>query len=183
MLPRVFREPVGGTSSTLAAGHVRRSSLRTIIASMAAFLSVLPVTSHAQGSRALLEEAAAALGASGLTTLEFASTGTMYDTGQSAVAGQRGPQFTLKSYARSINHETGSIRTEFERARAEARGGGSPAPRQIHLASGDYAWNVVGDADASARGPRRAPVPALEQPIHGRMVPMAELNRAIGRAP
>jgi glyoxylase-like metal-dependent hydrolase (beta-lactamase superfamily II) len=119
--------------------------MRMIIASMVTLLFVAPLTSHAQGARAVLEEAAKALGASGLTTLEFVSTGTMFDTGQGAVAGQRGPQFTLKSYTRSMNYETGSLRTDFERARVEARGGGAPAPRQIQMVSGDYAWNVVGE--------------------------------------
>ena len=119
--------------------------MRTIIASMVALLFVAPLTSHAQGTRAVLEDVSRALGASSLTTLEFVSSGTMYDTGQGAVPGQRGPQFTLKSYAQSINYETGSLRTEFERTRAEIRGGGAPAPRQIHVVSGDYAWNVVGE--------------------------------------
>lgn len=119
--------------------------MRMIIASMVALSFVAPVTSHAQGARAVLEDAARALGASSLTTLEFVSTGTMFDTGQSAVAGQRGPQFTLKNHTRAINYETGSLRTDFERARAEPRGGGAPAPRQTHVVSGDYAWNVVGE--------------------------------------
>src|SRR5262245_11038920 len=124
--------------------------MRMMIAMMAAFLLVAPSMSHVQGSRAGLEDAAKALGASSLTTLEYVGTGTMFDTGQSAVPGQRGPQFTLKSFVRSISYETGSVQTDFERTRAEARGGGAPAPRQIHLASGDVAWNVVGDV-VSAR--------------------------------
>ena len=102
--------------------------MRTIIASMVALLFVAPLTSHAQGTRAVLEDVSRALGASSLTTLEFVSSGTMYDTGQGAVPGQRGPQFTLKSYAQSINYETGSLRTEFERTRAEIRAG-APPPR------------------------------------------------------
>src|SRR5215470_16109748 len=124
---------------------MRRTSMRTIIASMAALLFALPLVSHAQATRAALDEAASALGASNLTSLEFVATGAMFDTGQSAVPGQRGPQFTLKSYARSINYETASAQTDFERARAEVRGGGAPAPRQIQVVSGDQAWNVVGE--------------------------------------
>src|SRR5881628_1302638 len=129
---------------------MRRSSMRTIIASMAALLFVLPLVSHAQNPRAVLEDAASALGVSNLTSLEFAGTGAMFDTGQSAVPGQRGPQFALKSYARSINFETASAQTDFERSRAEVRGGGAPAPRQIQVVSGDLAWNVVGDVIAPA---------------------------------
>ena len=123
--------------------------MRTIIASMAALLFSLPLMSHAQATRAVLEDAASALGASSLTSLEYAATGAMFDTGQSAIPGQRGPQFTLKSYVRSINYETASLQTDFERARAEARGGGAPAPRQLQLVSGDLAWNVVGDVTSS----------------------------------
>ena len=124
--------------------------MRMIIASMAALLFALPLISYAQAPRAALEDAASALGASNLTSLEFAGTGAMFDTGQSAVPGQRGPQFTLKSYVRSINYETASAQTDFERTRAEARGGGAPAPRQIQVVSGDLAWNVVGDVIAPA---------------------------------
>jgi len=124
--------------------------MRTIIASMAALLFTFPLMSHAQAPRAALEEAASALGASNLTSLEFVATGAMFDTGQSAVPGQRGPQFALKSYARSINFETASAQTDFERSRAEVRGGGAPAPRQIQVVSADLAWNVVGDVIAPA---------------------------------
>jgi glyoxylase-like metal-dependent hydrolase (beta-lactamase superfamily II) len=121
----------------------------TIIASMVALLLVAPLMSHAQDTRAVLEDAAKALGASSLTSLEYIGTGTMFDTGQAALPGQRGPQFTVKSYARSINYETASLRTDFERTRAEARGGGAPAPRQLQLVSGDHAWNVVGEVASS----------------------------------
>src|SRR5256885_1011835 len=124
--------------------------MRTIIVSLVALLLVVPVTGYAQDARATLERTAAAMGASGLTTLEYTAAGTMFDVGQSAVPGQRGPQFTIKSYTRAINYETTSVRTDLERARAEARGGGSPAPRQIWMVSGDYAWNVVGDTAAPA---------------------------------
>jgi hypothetical protein len=125
--------------------------MQTIVASLVALLLlVVPVTGYAQDARATLERAAAAMGASGLTTLEYTATGTMFDVGQSAVPGQRGPQFTLRSYTRSISYETTSVRTDLERARAEARGGGAPAPRQIWMVSGDHAWNVVGDTAAPA---------------------------------
>ena len=117
--------------------------MRTIIAAIAALLFAFPLVSHAQP--AALQDAANALGAGSLTSLEVAGTGVMFDTGQSAVPGQRGPQFTLKSYVRSINFETASSQLDFERTRAEARGGGAPAPRQIQVVSGDLSWNVVGD--------------------------------------
>src|SRR3989442_1283359 len=129
---------------------MRRASMRMIITSMAALLFAAPLMSHAQTTRAVLEDAASALGASNLTSLEFVATSAMFDTGQSAVPGQRGPQFALKSYARSINYETASAQTDFERSRAEVRGGGAPAPRQIQVVSGDLAWNVVGDVIAPA---------------------------------
>src|SRR5437773_4557184 len=140
--------------------------MRTIIVSMVALLLVVPVTGYAQDTRATLERAAAAMGASGLTTLEYTAAGTMFDVGQSAVPGQRGPQFTIKSYTRSVNYETTSVRTDLERARAEARGGGSPAPRQIWMVSGDHAWNVVGDTAARPCASRSgaAPVRAVDHP-------------------
>ena len=116
------------------------------ILTLIAAMILLPFTSFAQDGRATLERAAAALGGATLTSIEYTATGNMFDVGQSAVPGQRGPQFILKNYVRSINYETGSLRTDLERARAEARGGGAPAPRQIGVVSGDLAWNVVGDA-------------------------------------
>src|SRR5437867_3013546 len=116
------------------------------ILTLIAAMILLPFTSFAQDGRATLERAAAALGGATLTSIEYTATGNMFDVGQSAVPGQRGPQFILKSHVWRINYETGSLRTDLERARAEARGGGAPAPRQIGVVSGDLAWNVVGDA-------------------------------------
>src|SRR5438093_11030893 len=124
--------------------------MRTIIVSMVALLLVVPVTGYAQDTRATLERAAAAMGASGLTTLEYTAAGTMFDVGQSAVPGQRGPQFAIKSYTRSINYETTSVRTDLERARTDTRGGGAPAPRPVWTVRGEHARNGGGEPPPAA---------------------------------
>src|SRR5262249_56111795 len=85
-------------SITVESRHMRGASMRTIIASIAALLFALPLMSHAQAPRAALEDAAAALGASGLTPLQLPATRAMFATRHTAVPGQRRPQFSLQSY-------------------------------------------------------------------------------------
>ena len=92
------------------------------ILTLIAAMILLPFTSSAQDGRATLERAAAALGGATLTSIEYTATGNMFDVGQSAVPGQRGPQFILKNYVRSINYETGSLRTDLERTSRAALG-------------------------------------------------------------
>jgi glyoxylase-like metal-dependent hydrolase (beta-lactamase superfamily II) len=114
-----------------------------------AVLVLSPLTAFAQGGTPTLEAVAKAMG--NVTTLQWSGTGVNYAVGQSATAGQPWPLFNVKSFERSINYETGSLRDELVRSRVDAqpRGGGIPAmgeARQNVWLSGDHAWVMTADA-------------------------------------
>jgi glyoxylase-like metal-dependent hydrolase (beta-lactamase superfamily II) len=128
--------------------------MRTALALTAALLLVLPLSAAAQN--AALADAAAALGASGLKSLEYSGSGVQFQAGQSAAPGQSWPRFNIKSFTRSVNYETASMRDELVRTQGEnpVRGGGQQPvrgeQRQVFLVSGDLAWNMAADAAVPA---------------------------------
>jgi len=124
--------------------------MRKLVALVAAIALFSPIAGYAQDGRATLESVAKAMGTTNLKSIEYTGTGASFAVGQSAVPGQPWPKFNLKTYMRSVNYETASLREDAVRQRAEAqpRGGGAPAmgeARQIFVVSGDHAWNVVGE--------------------------------------
>ena len=126
-----------------------------ILALIAAVVLLSPLAVHAQSGSVTLDAVAKAMGAGDLKSIEFTATGLSFAVGQSNVPGQPWPQFTMKSFTRSVSYETASLRDDAVRQRADARprGGGLPAigeVRQIQVLSGDRAWNVVGDNVAPA---------------------------------
>src|SRR5439155_1668414 len=71
----------------------------------------------------------AALGAQNVRSLEIAGSGTIFAIGQNATPTMPWPRFNLKSFARSINYETASLRDEFVRTQAlDPPKGGSQQP-------------------------------------------------------
>src|SRR5215470_280511 len=129
--------------------------MRTLIVLLTSILMASPLTAHAQDNRAALETVEKALGATGLKSIEIQGGGTFFWAGQSYTAGQAYPQFTVRSFTRTVNYDTASLRDEMVRTRTlEPPKGGGPYVRGEHKAvgvlSGDQAWNVTGDAAASA---------------------------------
>ena len=131
--------------------------MRSLLAAVASLaLVIAPAVAGAQDGRAGLDALARALGAGGVTTLEYAGSGTVHAVGQSQTPGSAWPRFSAKSYVRTINYETGSMRDEIVRTQGEnpPRGGGQQPVRgeqkQVFVVSGDHAWNVVGDTPAPA---------------------------------
>jgi glyoxylase-like metal-dependent hydrolase (beta-lactamase superfamily II) len=128
--------------------------MRTALALTAALLLVLPLSAAAQNT--MLPDVAAALGAAGLKSLEYSGSGVQFQTGQSAVPGQSWPRFNIKSFTRSVNYETASLRDELVRTQGEnpVRGGGQQPvrgeQRQVFVVSGDLAWNMAADAAVPA---------------------------------
>ncbi|MGH7313363.1 MAG: hypothetical protein ACREJV_09325, partial [Candidatus Rokuibacteriota bacterium] len=130
---------------------------RTLVVLMIAMLFLFPAVGTAQTGQETLESVAKAMGASTLTSIEYAGTGVNFAVGQSPTAGAPWPRFNLKSYTRSMNYETGSLRQEqvLSRADTQPRGGGVPAmgeARQTFLLSGDHAWTLA--AAGPVPGPR-----------------------------
>ena len=113
-----------------------------------ALVVLLPAAVHAQDA---LEAAARALGVAGVKSIEITGAGSNFALGQSHVPGARWPRFNVKTFTRTVNYETASMRDDLVRTQAEdpPRGGGvQPVrgeQRQTFVVSGDYAWNVTGD--------------------------------------
>jgi glyoxylase-like metal-dependent hydrolase (beta-lactamase superfamily II) len=130
--------------------------MRIAIALTAALLLALPPFAAAQDARAALAAAATALGADSLKSLEYSGSGVNFALGQSPAPGQPWPRFNVKSFTRSVNYETASLRDEIVRTQAEnpPRGGGQQPvrgeQRQSFFLGGDHAWNVVGTASVPA---------------------------------
>src|ERR1051326_907354 len=127
--------------------------MRTILAILASFaLLAAPLAAHAQDGKAGLESVAKAMGADRITSIVYVGTGTQYAPGQSYTPGDAWPKFGAKTYTRSINYDTAASREEVVRVQGEnpPRGGGVQPVRGEQLlnfaVSGDFAWNVVGDA-------------------------------------
>ncbi len=149
---------------------------------IAAIVLCLPLPGAAQGGPATLENAAKALGADSVKTLQYSASGVTFAMGQSQAPGAAWPRFNIPTFTRTINYETASLREEQTRSRAEMppRGGGVPSvgeSRQIQVVSRDHAWNVAGETAAPA------PVALIERQLqlwttpHG-LVKAAAVNNA-----
>ena len=126
-----------------------------ILALLTAVMLSSPLAGAAQDGRTLLEESAKAMGVANLKSIEYTGSGVNFAVGQSVAPGAPWPRFDLKSYTRSANYETASLREDLVRSRADSlpRGGGVPAmgeARQILVVRGDHAWNVAGSTATPA---------------------------------
>jgi glyoxylase-like metal-dependent hydrolase (beta-lactamase superfamily II) len=126
---------------------------RFILAFAALLAAVATIASAAD---AALERAAQAMGANGLKTLRYSGDGVGYTFGQAYKPGLAWPKIAVRSFVRTVNYETGSMRDEVLYQRAEALGGGgyphATAQRDDRYVSGAFAWNVAGNAPVA--GPR-----------------------------
>jgi glyoxylase-like metal-dependent hydrolase (beta-lactamase superfamily II) len=125
--------------------------LRTLLTPVTLLLLLAPSLAAAQGARAELERIAKAMGATNLKSIEITGSGVDYAVGQSVVPGAPWPRFNVTDFTRSVDYQASALRDEYVRARAEdpPRGGGVPIrgeQRVRAFMSGDYAWNVPGDA-------------------------------------
>src|ERR1043166_4681868 len=158
---------------------------RTLAALVIALISVAsrcPPVARAQTAATSLEKVAAALGAKDVRSLEIAGSGTIFAIGQNATPTMPWPRFNLKSFARSINYETASLRDELVRTQAlDPPRGGSQQPvrgeqRQIFVVSGEHAWNVVGGVN------KPVPVALAERQIQIWMTPHGVVKAAVARS-
>ena len=112
--------------------------------------AILSVTGRAQDARAPLDAAAKALGATNLRTLEFSGWGYDYVFGQAYHGTSQWPRFNVPGFTMSIDFAAPAVRDDRRRAQLEDSplgGGFQPLfgeMRQIWVASGQYAWDVVG---------------------------------------
>src|SRR6267154_2494591 len=118
----------------------------TVIAGLAAMLAT---PSQAQQSR--LEQAAAAMGAANLNSIQYVGSGNVYSFGQGFEPGERFPRFIQRTYNASINYQTPAMRLIQVRSQGEnpPRGGGQQAlagdQRAVAVVSGKFAWQEAGN--------------------------------------
>jgi glyoxylase-like metal-dependent hydrolase (beta-lactamase superfamily II) len=110
---------------------------------------VLTTPSHAQQNR--LEQAAAAMGATNLNSIQYTGSGNVYSFGQGFEPGERFPRFIQRTYNASINYQTPAMRLVQVRSQGEnpPRGGGQQAlagdQRAVAVVSGRFAWQEAGN--------------------------------------
>jgi glyoxylase-like metal-dependent hydrolase (beta-lactamase superfamily II) len=110
----------------------------------------------AQDSKAVLDRAARALGAADLASIQYSGTGLNFALGQSVRPDAPWPRFNVTSFTALVDYRSGSLRQEMTRTQGEnppRGGGGQPMAgeqRQVQVVSGDFAWNVAGDAATPA---------------------------------
>ena len=88
--------------------------------------AVLTWTASAQDAKAVIGDAARAMGVDTLKTVQYSATGFDFVLGQAPNPSSPWPKFINKSYARAINFETPASRVDRVRMQGEnpPRGGG-----------------------------------------------------------
>ena len=110
---------------------------------------VLATPSQAQQDR--LQQAAAAMGAASLNSIQYTGSGNVYSFGQGFEPGERFPRFIQRTYNASINYQTPAMRLIQVRSQGETppRGGGQQAlagdQRAVSVVSGRFAWQEAGN--------------------------------------
>ncbi len=123
---------------------------KTLILVMAV-LALMFRVGESQEAKTVLEGVAKTMGATDLKSVQYAASGLAFAVGQNFNPSAPWPKFNVKSYSRTINYETASLRDEIIRTQAEhppRGGGGQPIigeQRQVLLVSGTHAWNQPGD--------------------------------------
>ena len=122
---------------------------------------LMPRLSDGQEAKAVLDGVAKAMG--DVKSLQYTGSGSIFAVGQNPSPGTPWPRFNAKSYTRTINYDTVSMRDEIVRTQAEQPprgGGGQPVmgeQRQNLVVSGTHAWNQIGETTSPAPGCRRRP--------------------------
>jgi len=110
---------------------------------------VLATPSHGQQNR--LEQAATAMGAASLNSIQYRGSGNVYSFGQGYEPGERFPRFIQRTYDAAINYQTPAMRLVQVRSQGEnpPRGGGQQAlagdQRAVAVVSGKFAWQEAGN--------------------------------------
>ena len=131
--------------------------MKRIFAIALILVAAFSAAGRAQDGKAVLDASAKALGATGLRTLEFSGWGFDYVFGQAYSGRVPWPRFNVPAYTMTIDFMTPAVRDDKRRAQLEnpPRGGGFQPlfgeMRQIWVASGKYAWDVVGGMPTAPR--------------------------------
>jgi glyoxylase-like metal-dependent hydrolase (beta-lactamase superfamily II) len=114
--------------------------------------AVVSAGAQGQDAKASVEAAASALGSGSLKTVQFSGWGYDYVFGQAYNGDARWPRFNLPGYTMTIDFAAPAMRDDRRRTQLEdppLGGGFQPMfgeQRLIAVVSGNYAWDIVGDA-------------------------------------
>ena len=78
---------------------------------------LMPRLGNGQEAKAVLDGVAKAMG--DVKSLQYTGSGSNFAVGQSPAPGAPWPRFNAKSYTRTINYDTASMRDEIVRTQAE----------------------------------------------------------------
>src|SRR5437016_12024930 len=115
---------------------------------IAGFAVALATPALAQQNR--LQQAATAMGAASLNSIQYTGSGNVYSFGQGYEPGERFPRFIQRTYNAAINYQTPAMRLVQVRSQGEIppRGGGQQAlagdQRAVQVVSGKFAWQEGG---------------------------------------
>jgi glyoxylase-like metal-dependent hydrolase (beta-lactamase superfamily II) len=115
-----------------------------------AVLALIPWVGEAQDAKTVLDGVAKSLGATDLKSIQYSGSGSTFAPGQNPNPSAPWPRFNAKSYSRTINYDTASLRDEIVRTQVDPIRGGGGQPvigeqRQVLLVSGTHAWSQPGD--------------------------------------
>jgi glyoxylase-like metal-dependent hydrolase (beta-lactamase superfamily II) len=130
--------------------------MRKTLASIVAFLVLCPFAAYAQNGKVTLDAVAKAMGSAKVKSFELTANGMSYAVGQSEAPGAPWPRFTVKSFKRTVNYESGALLDEIVQVRVlePPRAGGvyvrgdQTIKAAIH--GTNAAWNVTPDAAVPA---------------------------------
>ena len=103
-----------------------------------------------------LNQANAAMGGAGLTSIQFDAAGSGGIFGQAYQPGMAWPKLNVTNLTRVLDYEGVALRQDIVQNRAEPNGGGAlpllgtGEQRATGLLKGSYAWNMVGPAPAAS---------------------------------
>jgi glyoxylase-like metal-dependent hydrolase (beta-lactamase superfamily II) len=110
------------------------------------FIAFTSAGVQAQEAKNELGRIAETMGATNLKTIQYTGNGANYSLGQNFHPIAPWPRFHVKSFNRTVNYETGSMRDELVRTQGEIPPRGLVVEqRQVLLVSGAHAWNQVGE--------------------------------------
>jgi len=131
--------------------------MKKTLALIIAVAALMSVSGRAQGGKATLDAAAKALGAANLRTLEYSGSGYDYVFGQAYHGTTPWPRFNVPAFTMTIDFAANAARDDKRRLQfLDPPLGGGFQPifgemRQIWVASGPYAWDVVGGSPVAPR--------------------------------
>jgi glyoxylase-like metal-dependent hydrolase (beta-lactamase superfamily II) len=149
-----------------------------LLAALASTLACGP-----KDAKTVLGDAAAALGASELSSIQYSGAGANYALGQNPRPDSPWPKFNVVRYERAIDFETSSSREVLVRTQGEdppRGGGGQPLAgeqTQTFLVSGGTAWNLAGENAVAA------PAAAAERALQIVLTPHGFVKAALASSP